>query len=395
MGKDVKLIIVTSDAVLATELRGKLLGMGGVKIVAELEDPAILSQALQQFAADILLVDLDPTPDAVLPLIGSVTREYRDLVVFTTSGSTEGSLILHVMRTGVKEFLPKPIDDKVLKEAIDRITEDRRESSKEGTLITVIGTSGGVGATLISTNLAIELAAIVQGQVTVVDLDYRFGQVATLLDVVPNYTLADLCSSPEQLDPQVVGRALFEHKSGVRVLGRPTHLAEAEMITAAACAGVASMLMQLNEYVVADGPTRFDVGSKSILSLSDVTLLVVQQLVPCVRTATRLLEHMRESGFNLDRIKLICNRVGRLSGHLSVKDLTSTLGMEPFACIPDDWETASGAINLGEPLIAHSPKSKLRLAIQEIAQSLHTPEAESDERGARKQGLLGRIFAGN
>ena len=50
-----------------------------------------------------------------------------------------------------------------------------------------------------ATNLAVELAALAEGTVTLVDLDYRFGQVATFLDVEPTYTLADLCGSPKSV----------------------------------------------------------------------------------------------------------------------------------------------------------------------------------------------------
>lgn len=394
MGRDVRFIIVTPDADLAKEMRTRLQAARGVKVVAEIEDVATLVQAVKQFSADVLLVDLDPSPDAVLPVVAGIAREHRDLVIFTTSCSSESSLILKVMRTGVREFLPKPIEEKSLGEAVDRIRAEHADEQSEGQLISVVGTAGGVGATIIAANLAVELADLAAGQVTVVDLDYRFGQLATVLDVDPSYTLADLCSSPEHLDQQLVTRALTEHRSGTRILARPNQLSDTETITAASCVGVASSLLQFNEFVVCDGPTRYDLGGKSILSLADTVILVVQQLVPCVRTASRMLESMRENGFSADRIKLVCNRVGRLSGHLSVADLTATLGMEAFASIPDDWETASGSINLGEPLSTHNPKSKLRMAIREIAESLYGTNEHSDQKDAPKQSLIGRIFTG-
>jgi pilus assembly protein CpaE len=158
--------------------------------------------------------------------------------------------------------------------------------------------------------------------------------------------------------------------------------------------GVFSTMMHMNEYVVADGPMRFDIGAKSILSLSDVNLLVVQLLVPCVRNALRIIENMRENGYNLDRTKLVCNRVGREAGHLSVAHVTETLGLELFASIPDDWPSVSGAINLGEPLLTHGPKTKVRLAIQEIAERLHRDDSQTDDKDARnKKGFIGRMFA--
>ena len=128
--------------------------------------------------------------------------------------------------------------------------------------------------------------------------------------------------------------------------------------------------------------------------LADVNLLVVQLLVPCVRNALRILEGMRTAGYNLDRTKLVCNRVGRDAGHLSPSQVAETLGLDVFASIPDDWQTVSAAINLGEPLRSHSPKSKVRIALQEVAERLHRPEGTAEDKDGRKKGgLIGRIFA--
>ncbi len=397
MRRNVRFIILTRGESFAAELRPILLGLAHVKIVAEVDEPAMLAQAVHQFPADVVLVNLDPAPDAILPIIGDVAAANRELVVFAASDSTDGQLILKAMRSGVKEFLPKPIDLKALTEAIERVAADQTRTPQQGRLITMMGSAGGMGSTFLATNLAAELKGIVEGQVTVADLDYRYGQVATFLDLEPTYTVADLCGSPEELDAQVIGRALCKHTTGLQVLSRPNQLAEADNITAAACVGVLSHLVQMNDYVVVDGPTRFDIGAQSILSLSDVTFIVVQQLVPSVRNALRVVEYLRNNGFNLDRAKLLCNRTGRGNGHLSVNDVKETVGLEVFATIPEEWETTSGAINLGEPLVRHSPKSKVRLAIQEIAQRLHSADhkADEEEKDDRKQGLIGRIFAGN
>jgi pilus assembly protein CpaE len=393
MGKDVRFIILNSDDGFASELRSLLLQFQGVKIIAELEEAALLSQAVKQFPADVVLVHLDPTPEAVLPLVGEVISANPQLTFFATSSMTDGPLILKVMRTGFKEFLPKPIDGKSLGEAVDKIAAVRPDQQEHGQLITVMGSSGGVGATTLATNLAVELAALSPRRVVLVDLDYRFGQVGTLLDVEPNYTLADLCHSPEQLEQQIIDRALVKHSSGVHVLCRPSSFTQADSITAASCVGLLSALMQSSAYVVADGPSRLEPNARAVLDVSDVNLLVMQLLVPSVRNALRIIEGMRDSGYNLDRTQLICNRVGKDSGNLTIEDVVDTLGKEVHAQIPDDWATISGAINLGEPLLTFGPRSRARIAIQKIAEGLHTPEAQSDETDTRKKGLIGRIFA--
>jgi len=394
MRRDLKFIVLNDHEEFALQLRAMLLKFEGVKILAEVEEPAMLAHAVEQFPVDVLLVNLDPHPEALLPIVADVAAAHPNLSVFAASVSSDGPLILKVMRLGVKEFLCKPIDAAALGEAIERVASHRVESVKQGRLITILGAAGGVGASTLSVNLGVELAAFALGNVTVVDLDYRFGQVATLLDLEPNYTLADLCGAPDHLETAVVTRALAKHSSGVQVLSRPTSFNDADNITAAACMGMFSTLLNMNEYIVVDGPTRFDLGAKAVLALSDVSLLVVQLLVPCVRNAQRILENMRENGCNLERTKLVCNRVGREAGHLSVAHVSETLGLELFASIPDDWPAVSGAVNLGEPLLSYGPKTKVRLAIQEIAEWLHRGDSQADDKHARhKKGFIGRILA--
>jgi len=395
MGRDVRFIILNRDERFGQEVRTLLLQFPNVKILAEVDEPALLGQAVVQFPIDVVLVNLDPAPEAVLPVVREVTAAQPDLVIFATSQSTDGQLLLKVMRSGIREFLPKPIDGKTLGEAMQKFADRRVDAASHGKLVTVMGPAGGLGATVLATNLAVELAQMAEGKVAVVDLDYRFGQVATLLDVSPQFTLADLCTTNERLEPSVIERALVKHRTGVHVLSRPTNLAQAETLTAASCVGLLSTMLQLHEYVVTDGPSRFDLNAHAVRDLSDHALLVIQLLVPPVHSALRILDEQRSRGLTESRTKLICNRVGRTSAHLSPSDAAETLGLPIFASIADDWTSVSGAVNLGEPLLIHSPKSQARESIREIAERLHSPVDQTDDKDGRKKGLMDRIFAAN
>ena len=393
MKHDVKFIVLNQDESFASELRAQVRKAGSVKIVAEVDEPALLSQAVSQFRVEAVLANLDPNPDAIFPVLNELINDMPDVAVFAISASTDGPLILKTMRLGVREFFPKPIDPAALEEAVGKITTNRSNDAKAGKLITITGAAGGVGTSVLATNLAAELATIADGQVTIVDLDYRFGQVTTLLDVEPTYTLADLCNSPENLEAQVIERALVKHESGLQVLSRPASLAQADTITAASCVGLLTNLLYLNDYVVTDGPSRDDVSATAVLDIADINLLVVQLLVPAVRNAARLIEGLREGGHDTQYTRLICNRIGRDTTSLSVKDVSDALNLQVHASIPDDWATVSGAINLGETLLSHSPKSKVRQAIQEIAEGLHGDDSEADKKDSPKKSLIGRIFA--
>ncbi|HEY3245650.1 MAG TPA: hypothetical protein VGM03_20085 [Phycisphaerae bacterium] len=390
----IRVVIFNADESFAPALRATLQTYEGVKIVAEVEEPSLIAHAIERFSADVLLVHLDPNPEALLPAAGEIAAGHPQVSVFAVSESTDGQLILSAMRLGLREFLTKPIDPKLLADALAKVAQKQVEEL-HGRLITILGSAGGVGATSLAANLAVELTSISNGKVAVVDLDYRFGQVATFLDVDPVYTIADLCESPERLESQVIERTLVRHESGVYVLARPLHFAQADGITAAHCVGVLSALLAQHHYVVVDGPSRFDVGAKAVLDVADCSLLLMQLLVPSIRNTLRMLEGMQEAGFNLERVKLVCNRLGRESGNLTLADVDATLNRPVFASLPDDPVAMSSAINFGEPLCKSHAKSKIRTAIRELAERLHAPPPEADEKaGARKGGgLFGKIFS--
>jgi MinD-like ATPase involved in chromosome partitioning or flagellar assembly len=104
---------------------------------------------------------------------------------------------------------------------------------------------------------------------------------------------------------------------------------------------------------------------------------------------------MVKTGYNLSRIKLVCNQVGREAGHLTLEHVEATLNQPMFHTIVDDWKTVSGAINMGEPLTLHAPKSKVRLCIRDLAEKIRTPASMQDESAAAKKpgGLLSKIFS--
>jgi septum formation inhibitor-activating ATPase MinD len=106
-----------------------------------------------------------------------------------------------------------------------------------------------------------------------------------------------------------------------------------------------------------------------------------------------MLESMKEAGFNLDRLCLVCNRLGKDSANLSVADIEATLNTPVYASLPDDWPGVSASINLGEPLARSQPRTKIRMAIADLAERLHGSTDDKDGvTSDRKGGILSKIF---
>lgn len=395
MRQSVRAIIFNGDDSYSATIRSDLLSIPGMHIVAEVDEPALIEQAIQQFPAEILIAHLDPIPDVVLPIVNQVAQNNPELAVFVISESTDGQHILTAMRAGVREFLTKPVDRKMLAEASERLMSQRTVENPMGSLITVLGTIGGAGSSVLATNLAVELADMTPTKrpVALVDLDFRYGQLGTMLDLQPDYTIADLSDTPEQLDDAMIKKAMVKHNSGVHLLARPNQFSQADQITAAHCASILNTLQQVYEYVVIDGPMRFDPGGLAVVDMADYNILVTQLLVTSVRNVHRMLDELRDNGYNLERFKLVCNRVGRESAHLEVEHVEQTIRMQVSHQIPDDWKNIGTAVNMGVPLKEIAPKSRTRQAIRELAQSIIDPQG-AKETAVGKGSLLTRIFSG-
>jgi pilus assembly protein CpaE len=393
MARTVRVIIYTTNESTLPDLRRSLTSIPEVRIVAELDEPSLLAQAVSQIPTDVAIVDLDPNAMVVIECVKQLSAGAPHLPVFALTTETDGNVVLSAMRAGVREYLVKPLNIDEFQQAVDRHVVEHPRKKETGKLIAIIGSAGGVGCTSLATNLAVELADLVgsERKVALVDLDFRFGHIATLLDVHGQYTVADLCQSPEQLDPQMVNKALVQHESGVYVLRRPHSFAQAELITAAHCVSVISTLQEMFDYVVVDGPTRHDPGGRSILDAADYNFLVLQLLVTSVRNTDRMMEEFGVQGFNTERIQLICNRVGNDSVHLDLEQVEAILNRKVFTTIATDWKAMSSSINVGQPLKTEYGKSKIRQDIRALAVKIHSPGAFEEQVGKRS-GLFGKLL---
>lgn len=393
----IRTIVLNTDEQSIRTLRAKLLTVEGLRIISEVDEPALFESTISKIPADLAVVNLDPEPEMIIFICEQVIPKYPEVVFFAVSESNAPDLILRAMRAGFREFLLRPIDEGQLQEAINRISKFSSAKKKTGKLICCFGTAGGVGTTTISTNLACEFAQISRRGSIIVDLDLFYGHVATLLDITPQFTIADLCQTLDAIDISMIERAVINHEVGVKVLARPLHFAQAQAISAPNVSSLLDALIETYDYVVCDGPTRMDVMGPMVIELADLTLMVLIPTVCSVRNADRILREMEREGYNLDKIKLVLSQYTNDDQSLALEDIEDALGRKIFAIIPYDLKSVNSSINMGVPLIKSFPKSKVRDSIRRLALQIHDPEQqlleEADaQRGSRK-GLLARLMS--
>jgi pilus assembly protein CpaE len=378
MSGAIRVLLFNRQAEEAKQLRTGITSVPNVRVVADTADLAELNKMVEEHTVDVLLLNLDPSPEPIIKAAEAAYTANSEIAMIGICGSTDADLLMSAMRAGMRDIISNPIEQEQLASALGDVTPEPTEEGERGKLICVVGSVGGVGTTTIATNLSIELAALVERRVGLVDLQLQFGQAAIMLDILPQYTITDVMSE-SGAEEGVIRKAVAQHDLNVDVLARPHHFEQVEEFRIDRAIGVISTMQRMYPYVVLDGPADFDRAGRQILQMADTVILVMQLLVPCVRNVTRIFQEYERHGLDPDSVMLIVNRMGIYSKLLDMEQAENTIGRKIAVAIPDDWAAVSEAVNLGEPLRVAASKSKVYQSISGIAQGIHTGQAIASE----------------
>src|SRR4051794_4091072 len=144
---------------------------------------------------------------------------------------------------------------------------------RDGMLVVVFAAKGGVGKSMVATNLAIGLQQFYEKKTLLIDGDLWFGDVGVLMNVRSTRTLFDITSGHEP-DFATVQQVVVEHPSGVWILLRPPDPAMVDRIDPTAVTRAAALYRQLYDYVIVDTHPAFDEMNLQLLDAADRILVV-------------------------------------------------------------------------------------------------------------------------
>ncbi len=351
-------------------------------VVIAIEEPIVRSLQTVQAVADLL-------PQS--PIIGY-------------SSIKDANSMRKAMLAGVKDYLTTPIKEEDLIGSIHAVLaqEERRrariagetdEPVACGTVLTVFGAKGGIGKTTISTNLATALVHKTNQSVVLVDLDTRFGDVAILMDIPVERSIADLVLPEDEIDKELLQECIYVHNTGVAVLPAPIRPTDWRNVHAGHIERVVGLLAQMYDYVILDTPGTFNDIVARALELATLVLLVATVDMASLKDTLLAIDMLRSWNFPQEKVKLVINATNEAS-NVQPQDVKRMLGRDVFWSVPYD-RNISTATQLGMPVVVAKPQSKAAESMVEMAYALsgvrqqqQAPPAKESSKG----GLLGRIL---
>src|SRR5205807_342732 len=99
-----------------------------------------------------------------------------------------------------------------------------------GRFLAVLSCSGGCGASTLAVNIAAVLARD-NGMCGLIDLKPGRGDLPALLDLRPQFHLADVCRNVARLDRALFEKTVVRHSSGIHLLAAPPSFGDARAVT--------------------------------------------------------------------------------------------------------------------------------------------------------------------
>jgi pilus assembly protein CpaE len=267
-----------------------------------------------------------------------------------------------------------------------------------GRLIAVVGAKGGVGASVVSHNLAWSISRTLETQTVVADLDLAFGTAGLDFNQDPPQGIAEAVFSPERVDANLVDRLLSKCSETLNLLAAPATMDRLYDLPELAFEPLLDILRATTPCTVLDAPHQWTAWTRHVLISADELVVVASPDLANLRNARTLLDAMRASRPNDRPPKLILNNVGMpRRPEIAVAEFTKAIEVEPDAIIPFDAKLFGTATNNGQMIAEVEPGSKIVESLDDLARRvMGRPETRKAKKTlwAPLLGAMGRKKAG-
>ena len=278
------------------------------------------------------------------------------------------ALVRSLVRAGAHDVVPLPLSVEDLETSLAPVREQLNRRSSQGDsanakIVSIIKSVGGVGATALTSQLAIRFAEneVRKGRgACMIDLDVQFGDVAFQLGLQPKLSLADLLDAGARLDSALLRATTTEHGSGLRVISAPPEMMPLEGLSSEHLIDIVELASREFGTVFVDLPTNWTNWSLSLVARSDLVLLVTEMTVTGLNRARRQLELLDSQELNSLDLRVVVNRYDKTQARtIRPSDVRQTLGRDVAYTVSNDFPLMRAAIDRGVPIGELKRKSAL------------------------------------
>jgi len=414
----IRLLIVDDIAETRENIRKLLQFEPDVLVVGAARTGEEALELARETQPDVILMDINMPDMDGITATQAIIEDVPFAQIVILSVQSEPDYMRRAMQAGAKDFIAKPPSGDELITAIRvaypnavkiRIELDKGRRPQpagvgpglaatgplrpSGKVVTLYSAKGGVGCTMLATNLAIGLNTD-ETPTVLVDTNLQFGDISVFLNLQVKNSIADLASRIEEIDAEVLEEVLMVHESGLRVLAAPARPEMAEEVQPEHVRKVIEHLRLNFAYVVVDTSSTMDDTTLAVLDLTDVLVTVATPDIPAIKDARLLFDLLSVLEFPKDRVVFVLNKTDRRTG-ITAEAVAENLKHPVDGEVPSDERTVTASVNRGIPLLLGDRSRPMVKYLTDLVVTVKQrlvaePAVERVERESERPRLIGR-----
>lgn len=362
------------------------------------EDAVLFLQQPDADELEFIAIAVDSQDEGDLARISGIIAEAKSRGIRVILIAEEVSPIaLHqLLRLGADDFVPYPLPEGALHEAIERLGQAemppelpgahespsfKATGGRDGVVLPVHGLAGGVGATTFAVNLAWELAnpesskknPVTPPRVCLLDFDFQYGSASTYLDLPRREIVFEMLTDTAHMDAESFMQALLTFNERLHVLTAPADMLPLDIVTGEDIERIIDMARANFDFVIIDMPTTVVQWTETALNAAHLYFALLELDMRSAQNALRMIRALKSENMATEKLRYVLNRAPKftdMTGKARVKRMAESLDISIELQLPDCGRPVTQANDHGLPLGASAPKLPLRKEIQKLAQSI-------------------------
>lgn len=344
-------------------------------------------------AAQIILAEMGSiSVDMACECISEMRANGSDVIVL--GEQTDITTYRALIKAGALEYFTLPVTaEEIL--AVERAASkiaDAPAVETRAKSIAIVGSNGGVGASLLAQNLAFHAAAA-KGpalRTALIDADLEFGSQAIDLDREETVGFFEALMSPERIDTTFIAATMDHLTDRLSMYSRQVYMGQDAQGLFAGLPHLYPLLQAEFDFITTDLPRARLLQDFELASQFDALILVIPTGFSGVNAARRLIDGIAAYAPDLRIIPVISDL--RPDAKLSEKDITATIGRPIVATLPRSDAPLMRAHRAARPLVGVQPKGTYAKAVETIwAAAMAEPAKAATKPKGRS--FLKRIFS--
>lgn len=370
-------ILIVDDDIDSLKLIGLMLQRHGYEVVAANAGMQALAKASSDhpdlIILDIMMPDMDGYEVCRRLRNNSDTRGIP-IIMFTAKTLVDDKVA--GFEAGADDYLTKPTHPAELasrvKAILARSANQRRQDTRKGMTIGVIGAKGGVGTTTIALNIAASLFINNENPILA---DFRLGSGSLGISLgVDNATgMANILVKPaSEIRSGTIEKELAIHPSGLRSLLSSARPKEAQMkFPIESALATISTLRTMSKQTIFDLGHRYDDTVSRLQREMDQIVLVVEPFDVALKMAQKLLQELESGGSGTGRVHLVVVNRSQSNMQTPWNEVEHILGRELRAIISAAPELAYQAARSAMPIVMYQPNTIVSNQLLKLAEDLN------------------------